>query len=125
MNSTQKFDADIRKILKQRESALSRVVEAFCGNFSHIQNLARGIGDYWLKKYIEPSASPNEEPTREHIDWLLDAFSFLSGDEDDFTAITLDDWKEIRDIISCEADGIPLKTLTQLMSCVVDKGALR
>jgi hypothetical protein len=137
MNSVQKFEADIRRILKRRGevSPLGRnapqerhpcrnIADAFCGNFPRTESLARSISDYWLKTYIEASAVPREEPSPAHIDWLLDAFSFLLCEDDELSAIPLADWKEIGALVSYEADVLPLDTLTHLMSRIVDKKAL-
>jgi hypothetical protein len=133
MNSVQKFEADIRRALKHDRHAsatydgihaCSRVAEVFGAAFPQTPGVAQEISAYWLKKYIEPAQKPADEPTQSHVDWLLDAYSFLEGSDDERSAIPLEDWKDIRDIISYEAGDMPVDILTQLMGRILDKKAL-
>jgi hypothetical protein len=133
VNSARKFDADLRRILKHQRNeeggfdslrAAKRIVSVFEESFPDAKNLAHEIGAYWLKKYIQ-SSPVRGEINAAALDWIVEAHTFLSG-EDDFglNAISSEDWKELRSLLSFEAEDLPIALLTRLMNILMQKMAL-
>ena len=133
VNSARKFDADLRRILKHERTAeggfdsvraAKTIAGAFEESFSDAKSLAREIGAYWLKTYIE-SDSARGQISAASLDWIVEAFTFLSGADDfELAAISADDWKEMRAMLSSEAGDLPMPLLTRLLNVLMQKNAL-
>ncbi len=83
------------------------------------------ITEYWLTTYILSSTDPQEEPSREHQEWLADVLEFLAGERGEFRSITAEDWAALADYINFEAEDLPMEVLQPLMGILLERGALR
>ena len=99
-----KFRADIERIKKHTRAqnggsynykkACSDIMQLFERNNSRFISLPHSLSDFWFHTYIEQSAELNNEPTPENTDKLCAIQAFLDN-EDDYSCLTSDDWKEI------------------------------
>jgi hypothetical protein len=117
MDAIGKFDADVRKTLKRGGKA-AEIAELFVSTAPALGDLGQTIADLWLKK--QGDGEPN-------IDWLAEALAFLLGTElapesAVKSGITDDDWGEIRDAVTAEAEDLPLETLEAMMQVFIEKG---
>lgn len=133
MTNTDKFLADIKRIIKRNRSdnthydgmeCSRQVGNLFCSYHKDLGDLPSSIIQHWLTQYIEPSSELQEEPTREHQDWLADVLEFLAGEEGEFKSITHEDWVALRDLINYEAEDLPVEVLSSLMGVLLERGAL-
>jgi hypothetical protein len=133
VNSARKFDADLRRILKHERNAkdgfdsvraAKTIASAFEEAFPDAQNLAREIGGYWIKTRV--ASAPSRDAINDAaLDWIVEAYTFLSGVDDfELCAISDADWQEIRAMLSCEAGGLPVPLLTRLLNVLMQKKAL-
>ena len=138
MDTIQKFYTDIRKAVKQaRPEGKPDKTEALCREisnrfshlFAHLGSLPESIADYWLQNKIVKSAQPENEPSEQNLLWLVNAAEILNGsytDEADETDDTFSkqDWKELCELVTAEAEELPIDELTDLMSIFMSKNVL-
>lgn len=133
MTNTDKFLADIKRIIKRNRAdgarydgaECSRQVAQFFSSYNKdLGDLPNSIGEYWLNTYILSSGQIQEEPTLPHQEWLADALEFLAGEAGDFDSITKEDWRALRDFVGYEAEDLPVGVLSSLMGTLLEKGAL-
>lgn len=83
-----------------------------------------GVGDslaeYWDGRY-GPSAANGEGRTAA-VEWFGNALSLLSGNFPKDADFSDEDWAEIRDTVSAEADTLDLDIVTSILSVVVERG---
>lgn len=131
---TQKFLADIQKIKKHDRAdngghydgkrVCEQIVKLFINNNRGMANLPREIADYWLNTYVMASADLVNEPSEVNTNKLVEFQLFLDGEEDSYANINSDDWENLRDFVNFEAEELDLDSLQNMMSIVLDKGAL-
>ena len=80
------------------------------------------VASYWKTTYIDTSNEQKNEPTQEHLDVLCGFLSFLENSDENFDLISNSDWKELSELVNCEAETLPIEILQQLMSILVEKG---
>lgn len=130
-----KFIADINKIKKHEradnggrydgKSVCEQVAKLFENNNRDKQNLARQVADYWLNTYAYNSPDFNNEPSEANVTKICEFQLFLNGDvEDPYANVTASDWEELRDCVNDEAEDLDLDSLQNMMSIVLEKGAL-
>lgn len=133
MTNTDKFFADIKRIIKRNRAdgvtydalkCCRQVTELFSSYNKDLGDLPNSIGDYWFKQYIVPSSQLSEEPTPQHQDWLADVLELLAGEEGEFKSITPKDWIVLRDFVGFEAEELPMDVLSSLMGVLLEKGVL-
>jgi len=132
MNDFRKFQADMRRMMKYERSIsayeprniCSKAAALFVSDNRGLGKLPDAIADYWIKTYIETSPRPDDEPTEKNIDRLAAMQSFLEGTDDGTEVLSAQDWKELGNLVSCEADDLPLDVLRNLMEIIVEKKAL-
>lgn len=133
MTNTDKFLADIKRIIKRNRSSgitydgvecSRQVAQLFCSYYKDLGDLPNSISEYWLNTYIVTSGEISEEPSREHQDWLADVLELLAGEEGEFKSITQKDWVSLRDLINYEAEELPVEVLSSLMGVLLERGAL-
>ena len=133
MTNIDKFYADVQKIKKRERSdnpvydgkrASLSVASMFESMNRDLGDLPRSIGEYWITNYIDTSTDISNEPTDEHIEWLLTVLSFLDGSLEPSMDLPKKDWKALLDFINYEAESLPIDVLTDLMAVLVDKKAL-
>lgn len=98
-------------------SELSRMFLVWTRDFGEI---GANLASYWSDKY---SASLSTENGRKAaIEWFGAAIALLSGCFTEKMDFPEDDWHEIRDIISAEAESIDMDLLMSLMTVIVERG---
>lgn len=133
MTDIDKFYSDVQKI-KKRERADNPVYDgkkaslAVASMFESMNrdlgDLPRSIGEYWITNYIDTSTDISNEPTDEHVEWLLTVLSFLDGSLEPNMDLPKKDWKALLDFINYEAESLPIDVLTDLMAVIVSKKVL-
>jgi hypothetical protein len=77
-----------------------------------------------MNNYIDNSSEVENEPTDEHVEWLLTVLSFLDGSLEPNMDLPKKDWKALMDFINYEAESLPINVLTDLMAVLVSKKVL-
>ena len=98
-------------------SELNRMFLIWTRDFATI---GPALADYWSSRY--QGTLDTETGRTAAIEWLASAVSLLAGcftPEMDFPD---EDWNEIRDIISAEADTLDMELVMSLMSIIVERG---
>ena len=86
--------------------------------------MPEGISQYWLENKVLSSSDISQEPTEDTINWILDADDFLSAEKDKTYCFSKTDWEEIRELVNAEACDLDINLLSDLMSIIVENGAL-
>ena len=133
MNDIQKFQADIKRIIKHDRAdnggiydgfrASKAVAGLFISSNKDCQGLAQSISELWLAK-VTASAKPDEEPSEQNLSWLYDVQEFIDGTLGAETVLTKDDFVELRDLINYEGEDLPVDMLTTMMNTIMDHDAL-
>ncbi len=140
MNSIEKFYTDVNRIVKHDRAnnagnydgkrACKAVSKLFISLNKDLGELPTYIADYWENTYINASQSIQEEPSVKSTTWLAAALALLEGNffssasDQEKTAFSIDDWKELCKIVNYEAEDLPLDLLTSLMSVFTEKKVL-
>ena len=131
MTDIQKFSSDVKKIIKMNrfqdgslnlEDTCEKIIEQFERASSVPASLSGSVASYWKTTYIDTSNEQENEPTQEHLDVLCGLLSFLENSDENFDLISNSDWKELSELVNCEAETLPIEILQQLMSILVEKG---
>ena len=131
MTDIQKFSSDVKKIIKMNrfqdgslnlEDTCEKIIQQFERASSVPASLSGSVASYWKTTYIDTSNEQENEPTQEHLDVLCGFLSFLENSDENFDLISKSDWKELSELVNCEADTLPIEILQQLMSILVEKG---
>lgn len=131
MTDIQKFSSDVKKIIKMNrfqdgslnlEDTCEKIIEQFERASSVPASLSGSVASYWKTTYIDTSNEQENEPTQEHLDVLYGFLSFLENSDENFDLISNSDWKELSELVNCEAETLPIEILQQLMSILVEKG---
>lgn len=133
MTDISKFLTDVQKFVKRDRqnnsgktsfARISKDVEKLFDRMAGIPGpLAENVFYYWENEYITSSETPDDEPTEEHLDKLAGMLAFLSGSDEFEESITEEDWRDLSDIVSDEADDLPIDILQDLMRILVSKNA--
>ncbi len=137
MTTTDKFLTDIQRVIKHERAdnggrydgrrACQRIADLFTSNNRDVTDLARSISDYWLNTYVLAAADINSEPSEENKSRLTAFQNFLDGETENaeaFTILTADDWETLRDFADDEAETMDLDRLQNMMSLILEHGAL-
>ena len=135
MSDSSKFLADIQRIKKHVRAenggaydgakVCRQIAELFTNNNRNVQELARSVADYWLNSYVLASENLENEPSEENVARISLFQNFLDGDGDeDYSIFTADDWETLKDFCDDEAENMDLDSLQNLMSIILDNGAL-
>lgn len=124
MTSIEKFRSDAFRIAKnanhQKEDALHTIKNFFVKSSSAPKTLTLSLSDYWQHTVTNHSLDDNAiEKACSFLALLLGCFSC-----EDESFVSEDDWQEIANIVSSEAEDIPLETLSSIMSILVEKKVL-
>lgn len=131
MTDIQKFSSDVKKIIKMNrfqdgslnlEDTCEKIIQQFERASSVPASLSGSVASYWKTTYIDTSNEQENEPTQEHLDVLCGFLSFLENSDENFDLISDSDWKELSELVNCEAETLPIEILQQLMSILVEKG---
>ena len=131
MTDIQKFSSDVKKIIKMNrfqdgslnlEDTCEKIIGQFERASSVPASLSGSVASYWKTTYIDTSNEQENEPTQEHLDVLCGFLSFLETSDENFDLISNSDWKELSELVNCEAETLPIEILQQLMSILVEKG---
>lgn len=135
MTTIEKFISDIKKTIKYDRAnngghydgkrACTQIAKVFERYNPNLGTLANSIADYWLNAYILDSQNPLEEPTEENIN-KIKAFQCFCDNiaDDDLNALNSEDWDTLKGLIDEAAEDIDLDTLQNMMSILLDRGAI-
>jgi hypothetical protein len=135
MTDPEKLCSDINRIKKHeraqnggRYNAL-RVCEKAASLFENERRnfsaLPASMAEFWMSTYIRASVQPDEEPSDENIDKLAAMLSFLDGDSSGCDCLTETDWTQLGQLVNYEAEELPIETLSNLMTIIVDKKVIK
>ncbi len=134
MTDTQKFKADVKRLIKHNRAdnngkvnenqIFKDIVSMFVRASSVPKTLSSSVAYYWLENYVNSSAQMENEPTEENLDKLCAFLSFLENSDEGEELISDSDWKEFADFVDEEAETLPLEILQDLMKILVSKGAI-
>ncbi len=135
MNTIEKFISDIQKTIKYDRAnngghydgrrACGQITRIFQNNNRNLGTLAMEVGDYWLNTYILSSQNANEEPTEENIARIKAFQCFFDNDNsEDLDILSSEDFESLRDCINDNAEEINLDDLQNMMSILLDRGAI-
>ncbi len=135
MNCIEKFISDVEKIKKHYranhasydgQAVAEEVAALFEGQVRDAKGLLSSFADYWLKTYVLPSASLEDQPSAENILRLSAMLSLFQEDfsDEDAALLSASDWKALCQLTDYEADDLPLDLLNRLMMIFVEKQAL-
>lgn len=134
MNDNSKFSSDVQKILKHcrqnnnGQINYNKVAQDLRSLFERSSGcpgeLPASIFEYWEKTYILSSGSLNDEPSEENIKKLVSFFSFLDNSNENSELISDEDWIQLGQLVTYEAEDLPVGILSDLMTVIVDHKAL-
>ena len=131
MTDIQKFASDVKKLIKMNrlqdgtlnlDQACEKIIQQFERTSTVPASLSGSVASYWKTTYIDTSNEQENEPTQKHLDVLCGFLSFLENSDENFDLISNSDWKELSELVNCEAETLPIEILQQLMSILVEKG---
>ena len=131
MTDIQKFASDVKKLIKMNrlqdgtlnlDQACEKIIQQFERTSTVPASLSGSVASYWKTSYIDTSDEKENEPTQNHIEILCGFLSFLENSDENFDLISDSDWKELSELVNCEAETLPIEILQQLMSVLVEKG---
>lgn len=135
MTETEKLITDLKKAVKFARSSdgsldYYKVNDDLASLFERAsdssKSLANAIFDYWEKEHVTSSEAfvQGNEPTEDNLR-LLGAFNaFLNKSDELEELVSKDDWREIGVLVNYEAEDMDIGELTELMSVLVDHGAI-
>lgn len=135
MTTIEKFYSDIQKAIKfdranngghyDGKRACASICRLFETYNRDVPEVARQISDYWLNTYVLPSADAANEPSEANVAKIRAFHSFMNNDiSDSLDALSQDDWENLRDFVNDSAETIELDALQNMMSVILDRGAL-
>ncbi len=134
MTDIHKFKADVRRVLKHVRAdnngrydsvrACKDIVELFIRSTSVQGELPNSLAEYWQRTYIDESKNPSEEPSEQNINRLGAILSFLENTDEDEEFLSESDWQMLGELVNYEAGDLPIEVLQNLMSKIVEKGAI-
>lgn len=135
MTAIDKFLSDIQKTIKYDRAnnggnydgsrACQQIAKLFVNNNRNLGELATSISDYWLNTYVMASPDLKNEPSDENIE-RIKAFQFFLDEDNsqELDILSPDDWENLRDFVDDVACDIDLDSLQNLMSVILERGAL-
>lgn len=134
MTDIQKFRTDAQRITKHARAenngrydakkACDEIIKLFLRETTVPGALPQSCAEYWKNTYIDTSASLEDEPSADNISRLGAILSFLENSGEDEEFLTDDDWRNLGELTSYEAEDLPLDILQSLMGVIVRHGAL-
>lgn len=133
MDQIQKFYSDIEKAKKfaradnggkyDYRAACKRITDVFERDNRNFQTLARSFTDYWMRNYVECAEDRENAPDQTAIEKIGALYAFLNND-DQTEALSDEDWEEVKEMVNCEAEDLPIDVLSDMMRTIVEKGVL-
>lgn len=85
-------------------------------------SLPREAGLYWLNTSRLDECAADDGLSDEAVDRLCAIYEFLTGGTP--ADLSMEDWRELAGMVNDAAEDIPVDTLTQMMSVLLDRGVL-
>jgi hypothetical protein len=119
MRETDKFRSDLERAARGRGGAGASNDSLRSFFFRSFPRVGEEAKSALFASYLERRRKSEEKAA----DWLAGVGSVLLMDYDgaDFTE---DDWRELRDAVALEEDGLDIDLLEYVMSLVLDHGAM-
>ncbi|NLC92775.1 MAG: hypothetical protein GX677_04830 [Treponema sp.] len=134
MNDNGKFSSDVQKLIKHCRQENNGIINY--NKISHdLENLFErasscpgelpsSIFEYWEKEYVLRSSTLTNEPSEENLNKLKAFFSFLDNSNENPEYINENDWVQLGQLVTYEAEDLPVNILTDLMAIIVDHKAI-
>lgn len=135
MTAIEKFLADIKRIMKYDRAnngghydgkrASTEIARLFERNNPNLGALSSSLSEYWLNTYILSSENLDEEPSEDNIRRIKAFQSFIDDiDDEDLDILSADDLDNLKNFINESQEEIDLTTLENMMSILLDRGAI-
>lgn len=133
MTNIQKFRTDIQKLIKHYraehskyniEEVSNQIISFFEKESTCPRTLSGAVAQYWKEEFIDTSADPENEPSMDNINILGALLSFLEATDEDEDLLSDKNWKDIAELVTYEAEDLPIDILQALMSTLVRKSAI-
>jgi len=135
MTTFEKFYSDVQKTIKYDRAnngghydgkrACTQICKLFNNYNKDVSEVSTQIADYWLNTYVLASEDVANEPSQLNLDRIRAFYSFMNNDVSEILdVLTADDWENLRDFVNDCAETINLDALQNMMSVILDKGAL-
>lgn len=135
MTTIEKFHSDIQKTIKYDRAnngghydgkrACMQICKLFENYNKDVPEVSRQISDYWFNTYILESEDIANEPSELNLDRIRAFYSFMNNDVSEILdVLSFDDWENLRDFVNDSAETIDIDALQNMMSVILDKGAL-
>jgi len=98
-------------------SELSRMFLVWTRDYGDI---GTDLAAYWTERY--GNTLTTDAGRKSALDWFGAALALLSGCFGDTMNFTDEDWEEIRDIVSAEAENLDMDLLVSIMTIIVERG---
>jgi hypothetical protein len=128
MTDLDKFYSDADRIVARAGAPGGTAQARLAGELSrHFLIWARDYGDiaadlaaYWTERYGASLAT--DAGRKAAVEWFGSLLSLLSGSFAASMDFPDEDWEEIRNVISAEAESLDIDLLTTIMSVIVERG---
>jgi hypothetical protein len=126
MTDIDKFCSDADRMLAKAAGAqntakmASGLTDLFLVRMRDYGNIGTDLAVYWTDHY--KATLVTDEGRKAAVEWFSSVLSLLSG------CFTVDmdfpdnDWNEIRETVSAEAECMDMNTLTEILTVIVDRG---
>ena len=128
MTDIDKFYSDADRIIARAAVPGNTATAKLAGELSrHFLLWARDYGDiaadlaaYWTESYADSLV--DDAGRKAAIEWFGSLLSLLAGEFTDSMDFPDDDWEEIRNVVSSEAESLDIDILTAIMAVIVERG---
>ncbi len=126
MTNLDKFYSDAQKSLARavRNGSTSTLTaeleQSFMDWTRSYGPLADNLYAFWAERYAGSLANDQERDIA--INHLVSLMALLTGSFDESMDFSIDEWVDIREIVSAEAESMEMERLTEIMSIIVARG---
>ncbi|MBN1615933.1 MAG: hypothetical protein JW875_01370 [Spirochaetales bacterium] len=127
MTNLDKFCSDAQRLVARAEKSpideknfpneLLRLFASWSRDFDPV---ASALGSYWQDRYGRELSDSSKR--KDAVEWFIALLSLLSGDFPATAHFADDDWDEIRETVSAEAETMDMDVVTAIMSILVERG---
>ncbi|HQB88407.1 MAG TPA: hypothetical protein PLJ76_05290 [Treponemataceae bacterium] len=128
MTNLDKFYSDAHKSLARADrngsptTLAAELQRSFMEWTRSYGNLAENFWTFWLDRYAD--ALGNTDNRGIAIDRLVSLMALLTGSFDDTMDFSNEEWEDIREIVSAEAEDMEMDRLMEIMSVIVSRGVI-
>lgn len=127
MTDIDKFYSDADRLAKHsgydevgKNAFAAGLIRKFLSITGAYGTISEELAGYWNNKYA--TQLDTIESRKEATTWFASVIALLSGAFESDMDFSDNDWEEIQETISAEADTLDINTLTRILSVIVDRG---